>query len=403
MSKKSLALWAVALNLAPFGAQAQADPGIRFSGFGSVVGTRSSERDADFTLNIAQPKGPGFTRTTDFGSDSRVGLQVDLQMSQRFSAVIQGISERRHDDSFNPVLSLAHLKFQALPGLSLRAGRLPLAAYLISEYLKVGYATPWVRPPVDLYHFNPFTYMDGGDLGWQTNAGDLSISGQFFGGSTSAKLPVTGGAEVTGKGLGGLSLTLAYGAATFRSSYTRMKFSLDSPALDGPMGPYAALRTLPAPFGGNPALADQFQVKRHNLTYLSVGFTYDPGGWFLMAEGARKGGDEDQLLNNTGAYLTWGVRFGAWTPYLTVARKTMDAPTTHPNPIVNAILSDSDEAQSSYSGGLRWDMHKNIVMKVQYDRIKNGRTSHGALINPQPGFKTGEGYNVTSLGLDFLF
>ncbi|HLP30866.1 MAG TPA: hypothetical protein VK150_05855, partial [Geothrix sp.] len=78
------------------------------------MAARSSERNADFTLNIVQPKGPGFTRSTDFGSDSRVGLQVDLQMSQRFSAVVQGISERRYDDSFDPILSMAHLKFQAL-------------------------------------------------------------------------------------------------------------------------------------------------------------------------------------------------------------------------------------------------------------------------------------------------
>lgn len=405
MSKIYLAIRAAALGLTTLGVAAQSEPGLRFSGFGTFTATSSTEKKADFTNNLVQPKGPGFTRGTDLGLDSRWGLQADIQLSQRFSAVVQGISERRFDDTYDPSLSLALLKFQALPGLSLRAGRLPLAAYLISEYLKVGYAQPWVRPPVDLYHFNPFTFLDGGDLGWQANVGDAAFSGQFFGGTTVAKVPSTapGGTRVSGKNLGGLSLTVAYGAATFRTSYTRMKITVDDAALDGPMGPYAFLRTLPAAFGGNPVLADQYQVKRHNLAYLSVGFIYDPGAWFLMGEGARKAGDEDQLINNTGAYLTIGHRFGAWMPYVTVAQKTMDSPTTHPNPFVNAILSISDESQTSYSGGLRWEAHKNIVLKAQFDRIKNGRGSHGALVNPKPGFKTGESYNLTSFGLDFLF
>lgn len=405
MSKISLATLGILLSLAAMTAQAQADPGFKFSGFGSLSAVHSSESNADFTTNVIHPKGPGFTRGTDFGLDSRVGFQVDYRLDERFSAAVQGISERHYDDSFGPYLSMAHLKFQAMPGLSFRAGRLPLAAYLISEYLKVGYATPWVRPPEDLYHFNPFTYMDGVDLRWQASAGEAAFSGQVYGGSTAAKVPSSTQAatEVKGRSIGGFSLSLVYGPTTIRTSYTHMKISLDNAALDGPSGPYALLRTLPAAFGGSPALADQFQVKNHPISYLSVGINYDPGDWFLMAEGARKNGDEDQLLNNTGGYLTAGIRFGAWTPYLTLARKTMDSPASHPNPIVNAIISGSDESQSSLSGGLRWDAHKNLAVKAQLDQIKNGSKSHGALINPQPAFRTGGSYHLASLSLDFVF
>lgn len=404
MSKIYLAIRAAALCLATLGVAAQGESGLRFSGFGTLAAARSSESNADVTANVVQPKGPGASRSTDLGLDSRLGLQVDFRLNDRFSAVVQGISERRHDDSFNPYLSMAHLKFQATPGLSFRAGRLPLAAYLISEYVKVGYATPWVRPPVELYHFNPFTFMDGADLGWQANAGDVAFSGQVYGGSTATKVPsATASTDVKGKRISGFSLSIARGAVTFRTSYTRMKISLDNAALDGPGGPYALLRTLPAAFGGNPALADQFQVKGHPISYVSVGASYDPGDWFLMAEAARKNGDEDQLLNNTGGYLTAGLRFGAWTPYATFARKSMDSPASHPNPIVNAIISNSDEAQSSFSGGIRWDAHKNLALKAQVDQIKNGSRSHGVLTNPQPAFKSGGSYNLASLSLDFVF
>lgn len=395
---------AALMGAVPGSAQGANQDMFKFSGFGTFAAVHSSEKNADFTTNFSQPKGPGFTRSTDLGLDSRLGLQVDLRFTERFSAVVQAISERRYDDSYDPYLNMAHLKFQALPGLAFRAGRIPYSAYLISDYQKVGYATPWARPPVEVYQFNPITFVDGVDLTWQATAGAVAFSGQVLGGSTTARVPsAAGDAKFKGDSLGSASLAAAYGSATFRVFYLQMKGSFDSTSVDGPTGPYALLRTLPPAFGGNPALADQYQIKKDKISYLSLGYNYDPGDWFVMAEAARTGGDENQLLHTTAGYVTGGYRFGAWTPYLTAGWKKTDSPTTHANPIVNAIVSGQDHAQNSVAVGLRWDFHKNLAAKAQFDRVKNATGSYGALVNIHPGFKTGETYNLATLALDFVF
>lgn len=407
-----------ALGLAAVGALAQSDSAFKFSGFGSLAATQSSEKNADFISNFSQPNGPGFTRGTDFGVDSRLGAQVNVQMGEGFSAVVQAVSERRYNDTYDPYLSMAHLKFRALPGLSFRAGRVPFTAYLISDYQKVGYSLPWVRPPVAVYQFNPLVFVDGVDLLWQANAGEVALSGQVVGGSSLAKGPgASGTAQFKGKDIGAASVTANYGSATFRVFYLQMKGTYEDSSLDGPAGAYGMLRYsglvptgLPAPYPPyvpnpyySPVLADQYQLRNDKITYLSVGFNYDPGDWFVMAEGARNAGDVNQLAHATAGYITAGYRFGAWTPYVTASWRKTDSPTTNANPIVGAIIAGTNSAQSGISGGLRWDFYKNMALKAQLDRLTNADNTRGGLVNLQPAFKKGESYNITTIALDFVF
>jgi hypothetical protein len=403
-SMARVAAWGLAAASAFAQSTDTSAPVFKFSGFGSLAATHSSESKADFTTSYAEPKGPGASRSVDFGVDSRLGVQVDVRFNDTFSMVAQAISERRYDDTYTPYLNMVHVKARLLPGLSLRAGRIPYSAYLISDYQKVGYATPWVRPPVEVYQFNPITSIDGGDLSWQANAGEVAFSGQLLAGSTSVKVPQSGvEATFKGDGIAAASVAATYGSATFRAFYLQMKGSLDNALLDGPGGPFSLLRSLPPAFGGNPALADQYQIKKDRITYTSVGWNYDPGDWFVMAEGTRTGGDENILLHFTAGYVTGGYRVGAWTPYLTLGWKTTDSPTTHPNPIVNALVSTGDHSQSSVSAGLRWDCYKNVALKAQYDRVDHAQGSFGALVNPRAGFKPGGNYGLATVSLDFVF
>lgn len=347
---------------------------------------------------------------------------MDWNIGAGFSMVLQGISEHRWDDTFTPYLNIASLKYQITPGVAIRAGRIPYSAYLISDYQKVGYAQPWVRPPVEVYQFNPLNFVDGGDLTWQANAGSWAFSGQFLAGSSTVKLSPSSLAVAytppgqaipdskwEGKNILAASLAVNRGHATVRGFYLTMKGSFYDAGFDGAYGPFAgmspftALRTLPSALGGNPALADQYQIRDDKVVYESAAFNYDPGNWFLMVEETRKTGDENMFLHFTAGYATVGVRLGDWTPYATYAWKHTTSPTTHPNPIINAIVSGLDRGQTSYSAGLRWDFYTNLAIKAQWDRATNATGSFGAFTNIQPGFKPGESYNLATVALDFVF
>jgi hypothetical protein len=394
----------------------------KVSGFGTLAATHSSEKYGDFISNFSQPEGPGLTRTTDFGEDSRLGLQLDWKIGAGFSAVVQGVSERRYDKTFRPYVIMAHLKYQISPGLAIRAGRIPYSAYLISDYQKVGYAQPWVRPPVEVYQFNPLTYVNGGDLDWQFNTGPVAWSGQILGGSTSTQIAPsamgvaytppgqkTPDSEWKGDDLWAAGVAANIGHATFRGFYLQMKGSFYDAGFDGALGPFAgmgpfvALRTLPPAMGGNAALADQFQIRRDKVVYESLGFNFDPGNWFFMSEVTRKAGDEDILLAFVSGYATVGVRLGNWTPYATGAWKHTTSATGNSNPIINALVSGLDRGQSSYSAGLRWDFLTGMALKAQLDHVKNVAGGYGAFTNTTADFQPGGTYNLATLALDFVF
>jgi hypothetical protein len=348
-----------------------------------------------------QPDGAGWTHSTAIGPDTKLGLQVDAKFSEMFSAVVQAVSDHRWDETYRPYLNMASLKAQFTPWLSIRVGRLPFSAYLISDYKNVGYSTPWVRPPVEVYEFNPILHFDGGDVTFRTNVGSVAWTLQVSGGSDSAR--ASHEESFDAKSMGAVSLSATYGSSTYRAYYLSFKSDLYYDALDQPGGAFDLLRTLPAAFGGNPALADQYQVRDKQITYLSLGWNYDPGSWFLMVEAARNAGDEDMIAHTTAGYVTGGIRYGAWTPYLSVAKKKIDTPTTNANPIIGAILASQNKAQSSVSLGLRWDFLSNMDLKLQVDRVKNDDLSYGELANTQPAFQTGQSYNLISATLDFVF
>jgi hypothetical protein len=429
MAIQTLAARIAICGLATTGLLAQADASFKFSGFGSLAATKSSEKNADFTSTAVQFNGPGYTKSVDFGVDSRLGLQADGKFNDVFSAVVQVIADHRYDDTYTPYLNMAHLKIQATPSLSFRIGRMPFSAYLISDYRMVGFSMPWVRPPVEVYQFNPLTSFDGADIGFRHNVGEVALFWQLGGGSSTVK---TAGAHSTaqfkGKGAA-LSLTVTSGSSTFRAYYTQLKSTYDNSGIDNssdPFSPFNLLREqlidvgfgpMPNPYY-DPAMADKYQIKNKTITYSSLGYTYDPGGWFITGELARNAGDEIMLPQATAGYVTAGVRFGAWTPYLTVAQRKNDTHISNPPPaiafgldgntpqpydVIANVLANTNQAQSSTALGVRWDFHTNLALKAQYDWMKNDTGSYGALINTQPAFQLGKSYTVATLSLDFVF
>jgi len=59
--------------------------------------------------------------------------------------------------------------------------------------------------------------------------------------------------------------------------------------------------------------------------------------------------------------------------------------------------------QTSSSAGLRWDLHTDMAVKLQYDRVTPQRGSRGTLINQTPGFRSGRTTHVASVALDFVY
>lgn len=386
-----------------------AAPRWTLGGFGTLAAAHSNNDQADFTAHALSPGAAGYSRAWSAQVDSRVGAQLDVRFNSQWSAVLQLLAERGLRGTYRPVVEWANLQYQATPDLSLRVGRITLPLFLAGDYRKVGYALPWVRPPVEVYGAIPLSSSDGVDASYRWQAGATNNVTQVFYGRTD--IPATPGARARSHGLTGLSNTTTSGALTVRASLLRAQLSVDvaRQLFDGLRG-----------FGAQgESLAQRYELENKRSFVAAAGFSYDPGQWFVMGEAGRMNTDS-HLGDKTVGYLSAGYRHRDLTPYLVYSSSHanvatsvaglelsgLPAPQAAAGAALNAGLNQLLAAiprQHTISAGVRWDLRPGYAFKLQYDRITPHQGSSGTFINVQPGFRSGQPVAVLSAALDFVF
>jgi hypothetical protein len=375
-------------------AQAQSMPEFKFSGFGTLAAVHSSDKNSDFVGGRTQSTGAGYTSSTSFNPDSKLGGQVNAVFSDKLSGVVQVVTQHQYDSSYTPQVEWANLKYQVLPELSLRAGRIAAPTYLLSESRFVGYSYPWVRPPEEVYFIAPITSNDGVDATWRSTVAGANNAVQAYYGTSTAKFR---GGSAKSKLAWGLNDTVEIGSLTLRAAYNSLKIDFDLPTVQ-------PLLDAATQFG-LADIANKYSLKGIPTSALALAANYDPGSWFVMGEfiGYKAAG----FLADTRAwYLSAGYRFGSLTPYLThSSSKATVNPETGAGPL-NAPLTSTAYAfnatQDTNSIGLRWEAMKNVALKAQYDHLTTGAQSNGRLVG-YPGFVQGSSVNVVTVAADFVF
>jgi len=396
-----ITLLAAALYTSAASADDFAAPQFSFSGFGTLGVVHSSEDQADFSSSILKPDGAGYSHAWSKDADSLIAGQVTANFTSQLSAVLQVIVEQNYDNSYQPHVEWANIKYQLTPDFSVRAGRTLLPTFLFSDTRKVAYAYPWVRPPREVYRQEPITSSDGADASYTIHVGDITNVLQARFGKNENKVPA-GLGSIKSKHMWGLSYTGEYHAATVHLGYESSHITLDGlkPIFDGfrQFGPEGI------------TIADRYEVDNKAVSLVTMGARYDPGEWFVMGEAAHLV-THSVFGTGTGWYLSGGYRLGMFTPYLTYAQATADnlsdpglnvPAAAGLNAALNSLLS-TKPVQNTLSIGGRWDFMPNAALKLQYDHTDIGAGSSGVLTNLQPGFQTGGKVNVFSATLDFVF
>ena len=305
---------------------------------------------------------------------------------------------------------MGNVKYQITPDLSVRAGRIVLPIFLHSDSRKVGYAMPWVRPPVELYSLLPLSRITGVDSSWRGYLGSANNTLQVVYGSGSARLPedeVKGGKLDADDGWG-VTDTFEYGNTTLRATYLRVHGTITSynQLFDG-YRTYAAL--VPVLALQTNALIDKYEPNNKIFTVFAIGASYNPGKWFVMGEYGVA--DTNSLYGKrSGWYMTSGYRIRDVTPYLTYAESHLDSNSydagvpgaTTLNAELNTQLSAAP-VQKTISVGMRWDCANNLALKVQYDYTDIADGSPGTLDHQTSAYQNGGQFHVYSIVLDFLF
>lgn len=393
-----------------------------FNAFGTLGIVHSNEDQADFVGSVFQPDGAGYSHSWDIGPDSKLGGQVQAKFSDRFSAILQVVAQHQYDDTYTPAIEWANIKFAVTDSIDIRAGRVVLPGFLISETRNVGYSNPWVRPPLEVYSISSITSSDGADITYRAKLGRAQNTLSAFYGNSTAKLD---SGKAKAKPTWGISDTLVLGDTTLRIGHVYTKIDLELASLDPIFNGLTGLGNALTAFGFTAQGAQaQALVQKYSLTGLTLknymaSVSYDPGQWFVMSEGVITKGT-GFFSDSKAWYVTGGYRLGKFTPYATLADITADleldpgiSTAGLPSGLaagaagLNAGLNTTQKAfaatQKSASIGLRWDFASSADLKVQYERLSLGDDSNGRLGNVQPGFQSGGNVDVVSIAVDFVF
>ena len=131
----------------------------------------------------------GITEDLTFETDTRFGLQISSEVSENMKVVAQLLG-RGTNSNFDAIVEWAYADWEFTDWLSLRAGKIKQPVYLVNDYVEVGFAYPWIRPPVEVYYLNnPLNTVNGAELLLAFPVGPGTLSFQPYIGSNRDDIP----------------------------------------------------------------------------------------------------------------------------------------------------------------------------------------------------------------------
>lgn len=369
---------------------------LSFNGFLSAGGGVVSENDTEYL---------GFTDDMSFDTDGVFGLQANAKIDDKLSMTAQIVARGLED--YDPKLEWAFAAYDFNEHFTARVGRLRAPFFLVSEYLEVGFAYPWIRPPQESYYFIPFSAVDGVDGTVKMPLGDWQLAAQaYFGTNKDKQFIKSIGDEVDSdvKNLTGVVLSASNDVWTLRGSYHQAEVSLDLPGLN------SLLDALNG--NGLTAAANDLAIDATKSKFSEVGLQYDDGQFIAIAEATRLRFDRSLLQDQDSWYTTLGWRFANGEHLLHVTYANLDTKrrdmTRYVPPIpqtapfvaaINAAVAGQDTSQDSTTLGWRWNFSDSADLKLEWQHVNPDSDAYGLTRKGE----IGQDFNVYSFVVDLVF
>lgn len=399
MRRRACLLLVVSFAAAAQGPEAE----VTFRGFGTLGAVHSDTAGAQFVRDVRQSS--GVADGWNFDVDTRAGVQIDARRGQ-LEGAIQALAAHDHVRGYGADLSWAFVAYSPVESLRLRAGRVGWDAYMFSDTRDVGYSQLWVRPPVEYYGWLIVSHLDGADVSVHGSLGAGLATFRARAGRARQRIPSGQGGsyEVTGSRLEGANFDYRHGDWSARVGYTGVR-------LRHPLEAFSPLRSalLASRAPNGVAIAEGLDLSGKRLRAYSAALVYDGGPWTVQAMASRVTSGVIGSPQRDSAYLHVGYRIGRWAPYATAS--TVHSRDEHvrtglalPNPLDDALaaaLAVSRSRQSTLSAGLRFDLARDVALKMQLDRVRVRDGAANLWVSPQPGWNGRA--TLLSVTLDYVF
>jgi hypothetical protein len=283
----------------------------------------------------------------------------------------------------------AYLKHTFDNDITVRGGKLRVPLFMYSDFIDVGFAQPWVRPPSETYSQVPFSSYVGADIAYDIEFSESVISLQAFGGESRSIVD----REVNGANL------------EFESNFgymwgTSIAWNYDSLTLRGVYGTTVA--------NSNDPIYGQ-AIDDSRSQFYGAGLQYDNGDLLIISEytSTEVAGEYPDVDSY---YVTLGYRFGNLMPYFNYgyAESTDNADREGKFLDMNgdSVLDTPagiifDGQRSAYSIGLRYELLSNLSIKGDVTFVNNLDGTAGFMVGNLGGIE--EDTTVYSIRLDGVF
>ena len=362
--------------------------GIRLSGFGTLGGSYSSRDDLSPLREWGQPD--TFDDAWSWKLDSLIGVQVNARLTTQLDAAAQIVVKERAMRTLPQSLELAFIGWHPTSDTDIRAGRLGIDFYLLSDYRNVSYAYLWERPPIEFYGPALPLHFDGVDISHRIALGGGDLRLKLFGGWTETAIAL-GGDLGTDK----IAVRPLWGGRlSFERGRWRFSAGIGQLTMDGDFAALTTSGLLPALT--NPLIqplwpkastyAENLLTDDKTTTFSAVGIAYEDSNWQISGEIGYLGSEYKILRNTLSGYLSVGRQFGRLTPYIVLAAATPKsdvAEIERPSDLafayapelkvlyeeIDGLYTRLGTDQTTLSLGVRWDLREKLALKAQWDHV----------------------------------
>lgn len=332
---------------------------IRINGFGSIYGGQTLDKDDVFI---------DYDNELNFETDSLFAIQISADVSDDLSATAQIISRGKYN--WDAEFEWAYLSYNVSENLNIKAGRLRFPNYYYSEFIDVGYAYHWIKPPNDVYA-SELTSYDGISALYTTYLGDFEHK-LLLGFGSAESFTRQPGNQGDFSDMFTINYDVNYNAYTAKLIYLSGELDFRNPGLDG-------LANIFSPISEQ-YVYDHVLMLEDRTSYLSFALNADWGSFFALGEYALLDFEREYMHahDEKRFMLSGGYRFNDFTLHYTYSSNKSEDPENVVSDIpagdaytplrlaAAGILVASRGESETHTFGIRYDFHPSAAAKLEY-------------------------------------
>lgn len=391
-----------------------------FSGYGSIVagkvigGEVDPSGEKEFQVDFYDYA--FYTEDFDFEQESMIAVQMRSDILDNMAVTVQLVAKGA--DDWSPDIDWLYLTYKFNENSTLMLGRRMLPMYYFSEYMEVGYAYPWLRPPANLYWWE-ITQFNGATYLHNFYAGDWTIGASVFAGRETQRdikshdfwrnrggyyFPpegtyIAGTADVTWSKIIGTNVSLSNDWIDIRASYFRTHYNTTADVMffdeidtnnDGIPDTVIERRTNP---DGTPIRSGDWSLTDFDLDFFGLGGSLTFKYLTVLFDYNYVFYDDGYGSEFPTYYISLVYNHDTWQPY--VGMSTANLKITED---FDGFGTGDAESHTNYTLGVRYNFMGNASLKVQYDSFKD----KGDRL-PWYDFSYHNDAQLFSIGVDFVF